>query len=1164
MKPATENPGNKTDIFKSPRKFVISILISVLIIEAILMLLYHFIFQSYGFIFALTNNILLLALLSPVLYYKVFRPLVKQIDEHKLAEESLFKANDFTESLVQNANVIVVGLNNDGEINLMNQTAENITGYTADELKGKNWFGILVPEDKYPNVRDEFVAMTQTGNKSTTFENHILTKSGEERYISWQNGILHEDEKIAGTISFGIDITERRLAEEELRKFKLGIDNSKDAVFITNTQGVITYANQSFEEIYGFSNDETIGQTPRIMKSGLLPAEVYEAFWIKLLSKQIVDGEIPNKTKDGKIITIDGSNNPILDASGNIIGFLSIHRDITKRKQLELEKQIQSEIVHSVTITDDLTELLMLIHQSIKKVIYAENCFFALHDEETGLFSFPYFIDKFDEAPMTAALHKSCTAYVFRAGKPMLMNSDLFEDLTVRGEVELIGSFSPSWIGIPLQTSSRIIGVMVLQHYEEENVYTNDTVNLLGSIASQVANVIDRKRAEEKLKRTNSLLAATLQSTADGIVVVDKKGTITNYNEKFVELWRIPASILIDHVDSKIPSFVLDHLMAPADFLERLKELSNDDENTSLDIIRFKDGRLLECYSQPQFYGVKSIGRVWSFQDITEREKAENLLREKETVLRNLIEKIPDGVYKSTHEGKFMEVNPAMVKMLGYTNKEELLAIDIKNELYFDPADRESLVLEEMLEEMGIFRLRKKDGTEIWVEDHGWYTSDNAGEIIFHEGVIRDVSQRIKEDIEKQTRAEIVQGITTTTDLFELIKLIHYSLKKILYAENCFIALYDRNTGLFNFPYFVDKFDSPPPPLALFKSCTAYVFRTGKSVVITKEVLTQLLQQNEVELVGSNSPSWIGVPLKTSDGIIGVLVLQNYEEENVYNDDNLKFLDSISSQVANVIERKRAEAEIKKLNEELELRVISRTDQLQKANKDLEAFSYNAAHEIRTPLRALNGYANILLADYSPVLDSEGKRMLNVILSNAIQMGEMIDDLLSVSSLNQQDLKKSTINMHHLAMSVYESIGKRKDKDMIDFRLQNIPDADGDPTLIHQLWVVLISNAIKFTSKKADRIIEVGFTSEDNETIYYIKDNGAGFKMEYYNKLFSLFQRLHTVKEFEGSGVGLALVKQIVLKHKGRVWAEGKEGEGATFYFSLPNKIITQTVADNA
>ena len=1156
MKPSTENSGIKTEIFNSPRKFIISILISVLLIEALLLLLYHFVFHSYGFIFAVSVSILLVAILSPVIYFKVFRPLVKHIAEHKLAEESLFKANDFTESLVQTANVIVVGLNKDGDINLMNQTAEKITGYTAEELTGKNWFEILVPKDKFPKAWDEFVAFIQTGNKSATSENPILTKSGEERYISWQNGILHEGDKIAGIISFGIDITERRQAEEELHKFKLGIENSKDAVFITNTEGVITYSNQSFEGIYGFSNTETIGQTPRILKSGLLPAEVYEAFWRKLLSKQIVAGEIINKTKDGKIITIDGSNNPILDASGNIIGFLSIHRDITKRKQLELEKQIQSEIVHSVTITADLTELLMLIHQSIKKVIYAENCFFALHDEETGLFSFPYSIDKFDEAPMSAALHKSCTAYVFRAGKPMLMNSDLFADLTTQNEVELIGSFSPSWIGIPLQTSSRIIGVMVMQHYEEENVYTSDTVNFLGSIASQVANVIDRKRAEEELKRTNSLLAATLQSTADGIVVVDKKGTITNYNEKFVELWRIPASIHIDHADSKILSFVLDQLLDPADFMDKLKELSNDDENISLDIIQFKDGRLLECYSQPQFYGAKSIGRVWSFQDITEREKAENSLREKETVLRNLIEKIPDGVYKSTHEGKFMEVNPAMVKMLGYTNKEELLAIDIKNELYFDPADRESLILEEMLEEMGIFRLRKKDGTEIWVEDHGWYTSDTSGEILYHEGVIRDVSQRVKEDIEKQTCAEIVQGITTTTDLFELIKLIHNSLKKIVYAENCFIALYDRNTGLFNFPYFVDKFDSPPPPLALFKSCTAYVFRTGKSVVITKEVLTQLLEQHEVELVGSNSPSWIGVPLKTSDGIIGVLALQNYEEENVYNDDNLKFLDSISSQVANVIERKRAEAEIKKLNEELELRVISRTDQLQKANKDLEAFSYNAAHEIRTPLRALNGYANILLADYSPVLDSEGKRMLNVILSNAIQMGEMIDDLLSVSSLNQQELKKSTINMHHLAMSVYESVCKRKDKDMIDFRLQNIPDADGDPALIHQLWVVLISNAIKFTSKKTHRIIEVGFTTENESTIYRVKDNGAGFNMAYYNKLFSLFQRLHTVKEFEGSGVGLALAKQIVLKHKGRLWAEGKEDEGATFYFTLPNKMI--------
>jgi signal transduction histidine kinase len=248
-------------------------------------------------------------------------------------------------------------------------------------------------------------------------------------------------------------------------------------------------------------------------------------------------------------------------------------------------------------------------------------------------------------------------------------------------------------------------------------------------------------------------------------------------------------------------------------------------------------------------------------------------------------------------------------------------------------------------------------------------------------------------------------------------------------------------------------------------------------------------------------------------------------------------------------EREQAESDIRELNQSLDRRVQERTAALERANAELETFSYSVSHDLRTPLRALNGFARILHEDEAANLSAEGREMLERIWRNAERMGVLIDDILNFSRVGRSDMDKGAVDMESLARSVVDEL--HADYPAAQVTLGKLPAATGDAAMLRQVWTNLIGNAFKFSSKREQPEIEIGSESENGETVYYVRDNGAGFDMAHAERLFSVFQRMHAAHEYPGTGAGLAIVKRIVERHGGRIWADAKPDQGAVFRYTL-------------
>jgi PAS domain S-box-containing protein len=534
-----------------------------------------------------------------------------------------------------------------------------------------------------------------------------------------------------------------------------------------------------------------------------------------------------------------------------------------------------------------------------------------------------------------------------------------------------------------------------------------------------------------------------------------------------------------------------------------------------------------------------------------------------------LLEDLPIGVYRTSPDGRVLMANPSLLRMLGYASPAVLSSRDLNQE--FEPGYMRSefrQTLEQDGEVIGLESIwRRKDGSSFYARENARAVRDESGAILYFEGTVEDVTSRRRVEEECRALLEIVQGLNATYDLNELFSLIHRAVGRVLYAENFLIALYNPETGFLHFEFFVDKYDPPPPPRPLGKGLTGYVLNNDLPLLLSREEQRRMVEKGLVEVVGTFSASWLGVPLRTPSGAIGVLVVQHYEETHAYAEGDVEFLTSVAGQVAVAIERRRAEVALRRSEAEL----IKFAAKLESSNRELQDFASVASHDLQEPLRKIQAFGDRLKTKHGDALGDGGRDYLERMQNAAGRMQTLINDLLTFSRVTTKAQPFVTVDLAEVASGVVSDLEARVERSGGRVEMGEMLTIDADPLQMRQLLQNLIGNALKFHKPEEPPLVKVwceraasgvviGAEPEGGDLCrIHVADNGIGFDEKYLDRIFTVFQRLHGRHAYEGTGVGLAVCRRIAERHGGSITATSEPGRGSTFVVTLP---VTRQTGD--
>ncbi len=916
-------------------------------------------------------------------------------------------------------------------------------------------------------------------------------------------------------------------------RFRALFESTNDAIVIMDFDSKIRDVNRSATEMFGYSREEMLG------RPGLTLVEPDEQEIGRRRLDEVVAGrQYPNYErrmihKDGSRRDVEVHLSLVRGEDGQPAYVQSVLRDITARKEFE-------------------RELLMRERQY-------------------------------------RSLFEHTTDAVFFIGLDghILQHNQQAAEMLGYGAGELVGRPNSDFI-LPVEAEDARTRIKLLDRGQQLPIYerhfirrdgqilltevnvslVHDSEGKASHIQSVVRDITERRAAEDALRESEQKFRAFFESTEDAVYLKDLNGRYTLVNPAAAKIFGRNELDILFQVDADLFEAEDAAKIAAFDQMAMESGLRHNVEST----LKIRgDERILLTTRMPYFSehgGV--IGVVGISRDITDQKRSELELREFERRYLALFESNNDGVLIMDMDGNILDISDGAVQMLGYTASE---AMGMNIDAFVPPTElteqREKIALVVSGQRPPIYErlMRTKHGDVFQVEINVGPVFNDSGQPIYMQSLIRDISPRKQVEAERERMVtDLKLRSNQIQTAFEVSKSIGSILDLDLLLGGMIRLIRDR----FDF-YYVGLFlNDNANEYAVLRAGSgeagAQMLAAGHKLKIGEESMigwsvargaARIALDVGRDAVRFNNPylpetrSEMALPLLIRGVAIGAISVQS-QYPAAFSTEDIAVLQIMADQLAVAIQNARLIEAVRASNEELELRVKDRTAKLEAANQELEAFSYSVSHDLRTPLRAIHGYSNILMEDFADTLSEDARSLLLKVRANALKMGALIDDILEFSRMGRKAIQKQSVEVARILPEIIEDFRTEIEARRIQLKIDPLPLMVADPGLIRQVYANLIGNAVKFTRGCGQVVIHIGFEATSQGNAYFVKDNGVGFNAKYAERLFGVFQRLHRDEDFEGTGVGLAIVHRIILRHGGITWAEGEEGVGAAFYFTMP------------